>query len=388
MIRKPFGERPQALLHIMPQLVRRYVNGILGAIFFVMIGACGGASDDFIAVTDPSILLKAVRLREHAYNLATNAPYDTVQLFATAVLADGAPAPGVFRYSVSDTIALAVDSTGLLRARQAVTGWVRVAMTYHGLTRTDSLHVSVVDGPPVLLNRIALTPLPGDSVFLSRQYPEAIQNVAEQQALALHAFDVNDVEVSTLPVMSYASSDTTVARFNNIGLRQVVGVREGTTWLYASAVVYGRVLRDSLRYRVGALLFQTVFFQRTVDLRDGVLTSKVVMQPDSLDVVVGTDVNFNAQSLCFDAKGAFTFIDPFDITFDDPTAAHASARIMADPVSFVFFDRVGGSGNMTGFQCDYVHDPIKQGSEVRLFTTPGKYPFHTSLGHNGVIVVR
>lgn len=213
-----------------------------------VVSACGIDREGFTPAIGADQLLSKVKLEFNAYNLATDAPYNTVQLRVTGISGTGEIIDGPVTYSVANSSLIEVSSSGLLKALAPTPGTlVRVSMTYNGLTRTDSAFVAIIEGTPVVFPaRVALEVPEGDSAKSA-----AGGHMINTKSIRLVRADSSGGNMSALRV-AISSRDTLVARVTQASSNvTVTPVRPGRTTLYVSTYAYGMALQDSLSFLSG-----------------------------------------------------------------------------------------------------------------------------------------
>lgn len=194
---------------------------------------------------DSHTFFQTLYVQEHAVNLTTAAPYDTVQLHVVARFGDGQAIPDQVQYTPSDST-ITVDPSGLVHAHFVTTddASIGVSVTYGGLTRHDVVYVRVRD---------TATHVTGVAIQLPNGAPSRIPIVdtfATRGALALTAGALGTGNVPAPDVVvKLESSDTVVATVDQTGL--VTAVSPGRTVVRVSTVANGRRWVDSLALTVG-----------------------------------------------------------------------------------------------------------------------------------------
>jgi plastocyanin len=331
--------------------------------------ACENAPDRFGTALDTHHFYATLTFTEHAINMATDAPYDTLHIHVQAVMQDGSPVPGTVIYSTKDTTKIRISSTGLLTAIAPTDKAVILAsLTYNGVTRTDSAVVSVVDGPPTFLETLSLQPAPGDSAKCSVQPCSA--TLTKNLELIRHDSEGNDIPALAVTVWS---SDTLLAKITQSESQAVVTpVAPGRVMLHVATNAYGVVKQDSLSFVVGWPL--VMFASTYARTQTGTRNTLLYFFPDTITVGVGGCVMWqNSDS-----------IHTVDVTFDNPSAAAAPTG------AFGYCDFYGGAhpgeGNITAWH----EEPGEyfSGFAGRSFPQPGRYPFHSEVnGTSGVVIV-
>lgn len=335
--------------------------------------ACGIEQDGFGTEKSPRQFFARLDVDHHAVNLAMTSPYNTVQLQVVAEMGDGSAAPGTPTFTVQDSAAVSVSATGLLTAIEPIEKTVvRISMTLDGVTRTDSVAVSVIAGsPPSLLNELAIVPQPNDSAKV---------NVGGNlgggsKTLTLLRLNTDRDTLSSV-LVSLRSSDSLTAVMSLSGNDiYVTAKRPGHAMLYVSTYAYGVEKRDSLPFTVGWPL--GVFVSTWDRIATGTNVSILDFNPRSLTVGVGACVIWwNGE---VDGRA-------IDIVFDDPSVA-SEADGMCATLSVLpaapgnipaFAPTLGPSGNPE-FGTQFAS---------RMFLKPGKHHYRSTLyGTEGVIHV-
>jgi hypothetical protein len=332
--------------------------------------ACSSEKADFTPSLDAHSFYATLAFTNHAINLATAAPYDTMQLHVRAEMQDGTPVPGTVVYSTSDD-AVEISTDGLLTALHATTRTViRASLTHNGLTRTDSAVVSVLNGSPVsLLKRLAIEPAPGDSAKMASQL--SIDFGQSNKNLNLVRNDSLGNDMPNLLVAVH-SSDTTVAKVSQSGGHVVVkALQPGRVTLSVSTYAYGTTKQDSLPFVAGWPLSAALnVYARTVT---GSKNTILDFFPGTYTVGVGACVVW----------GNADTAQSIDVVFDDPSAVTAPTGLCA----LVYSGADAGAGNIPAFH-EKQPGQILTGFAGRSFLQAGRYPYHSDIyGTSGVIVV-
>ena len=331
----------------------------------------------------PSAAYWALQLNHRAVMLALPAPYDTVQLQATALTAFGTPLAGggvggtAVTYTVNDST-LQVSATGLVTARYSTQGRsvpVVASLTVQGVTLTDTAIVQVTDtAPRYPLATFSIQANPTDADALPRDTLPVDWNGNKQTGSTLlpvyitttHGDSVctvlNTYGPSCPIVVAWRSSNPTVALFYQGGL---IPRTLGQTTIYATTDAYGVVMQDSLVLTIGYPAGQIpLTVQEIIPL--GSPTPVYRFVPSTLRIGVGATVHMIA----------FSATDSMDLVFEDPTA-----------VSGAFG---GPSGNVPPITTTTVEPGgFFAGIALRRFNVAGTYPYHSvKLGISGEIIVQ
>jgi hypothetical protein len=333
--------------------------------------ACSGEPESFTTALDTHHFYETLTFTNHAINIATAAPYDTMQLHVVAAMQDGTPVPGTIVYSTTDTT-IAVSPAGLLTALHPTTkAVVHASLTYNGVTRSDSAIVVVVSGSPALLKTLSLHLLPGDSAKMAY----LTSNIGTStKMLALDRLDSAGDNLSALAV-SLSVSDTALATIVQSGNQaQVTAKAPGRVMLYVSTNAYGVVKRDSLSFVIGWALgvLEGVYARTQTGMRNTVLD----FFPSRIVVGVGA-------SICWQ-NGDTTHT--IDVTFDDPSNVAPPTGLCA-----LLSQRHLGTGNIPAWKTEHTIGGTVDAFSTyagRSFPRAGVYPFHSEVnGSSGVIVV-
>ncbi len=333
----------------------------LGATSTMFALACGA---DYVTVPQPSgsgRLFASLVLDHHAIALSTSAPFNSIQLTAAALNAQGEPLEGAGHatFSLSDTGSVSITPEGMLTAKAPATGVQVIAtLTDGNLTHKDTAYVNVNDvaTPPVLAS-FSIQPLPGDSAKTAALDAFGLFGL---KPLLPQAADASGTPIDGLPVF-FATADPTVATVDPVaGI--VTGVRPGTVKIRATTTAYGVTMSDSLVLTITPPLIGLVAAQPRTPV--GSSTPVLEWAPGTIEVSAGGTVLFFTQSTDKD----------IDVVFDDPSNVVES------------FLAPAGGGDIPPFRAV----PDQGGAFVaRAFPVPGSYNYHsTTFDTHGTIVVR
>jgi hypothetical protein len=346
--------------------------GALAICGVASLAACGSDTQGLDPSIQASHLLAAVHLEYNAYNLATDAPYDTVQLHLAGVSGTGASMDEPVTYSVANPAAVEISATGLLHALLPVTNTiVRASMTKNGITLTDSAYVTVISGSPTQrLAQIALQLNPGDSAKIA-----AGGLGLRAKSLRLIRADANGVNMPTLTV-TLTSSDQSVAKIVQSGNNASVTPqqRPGQIMLAVSTYAYGVGLRDSLSFLVGWPIGAYISVYSA--FRTGTTQSYLNFNPGQLTVGMGACVIwYNPQTTAV------------SLVFDDTTGVRAPAPGLC--ASYSTSDPNGGNVAAFGTQYDANGALVYLSNyRARSFPVAGVYTYRSPTdGTSGTIVV-
>lgn len=349
--------------------------------------ACSSPDVSYLASPDPALAYRALTLQAHAITMSIVAPYDTLQLVATArsglgtPLAD-APAPTF----VTTDSSVRVSTTGLLTARAVRSNVLVIAsLTYQGIRLADTAIITVTNvTTPQRVARLVLQPKPGDdTTYPVPTFGSFVYGVSGTKVLDVEAQDISGMSISgalvalstsvpvevTFPGSPFGPSSVTTATtsgFVNLTFSQATSL-VGSITLRADATIYGATMRDSLVLT----LLDPILAVIRVDTQARAANTQVVhtVSP-SVPVTIST--------------GGFVWwwnnvSDSLDIEFDDSTMAAADVRAFNS-----------GGGNIPPFTgCS--GGPLNQCLNIqsRQFLRPGSVRFHSvKTGVSGTIIVR
>lgn len=322
-----------------------------------------GCGTDYVTVPQPTgsgRLFASLVLDHHAIALSMNAPFNTIQLTAAAINAQGQPLDGAGHatFSLSDTGSVSITPDGMLTATAPATGVQVIAtLTDGNLTHKDTAYVNVNDvAPPPVLASFSIQPLPGDSAKTAAL--DVFGMFGLKQILPQSA-DAGGTPIDGLPVF-FSTADPTVATVDPVsGI--VTGVRPGTVKIRATTTAYGVTMNDSLVLTITPPLIGLVAALPFTP--EGSTTSVLRWEPGTIEVSAGATVLFFTQTPNRD----------IDVVFDDP------ANVAESPLA------PSGSGDIPLFSA-----PDENGIFVaRAFPVPGSYNYHsTTFDTQGTIIVR
>jgi len=340
-------------------------------------------------ITDPAQLFMALTIDHPAVNLSTAAGYNTLQLTATPRNALGEPMSGlsapVFHLDRdADSTTVTVTPTGLVTARAQTGDPVLVVAelrTGDNVRRVDTTFVTVTTNPtPPVLTTFSIDPVPPDSAIWAirerraeRQVPifwvffsGIIRNIKVLQAggaLVLpQALDATDTPIVGLTV-EYTSLDPTIATVDR-RTGEAKPLRPGPVRIVARTTAYGVTKVDTATFMVTWSFDQAISYNSNGEL----VPSEVKIAPYGL-------------VFWFNDGGA----GDVDVTFDDPANVAKPFAGLCDFLTGRFGPGPCGAGN---FLLPVIPDLFDL-SEVRVrqFPVPGDYPYHTSTGATGRIIV-
>jgi hypothetical protein len=262
-------------------------------------------------VTDP---YGSLQLETRSIVMSLAAPYDTLQLHATAYSLHGRPITtlGAPTYKVSDT-SIVVSATGLVTAKTRTSNsYVVVALrdSVQNVTRSDTAFITVTNetAPPTLAS-LSLHPAAGDSAKLAINDGTLVTT----KSLVITATGTGGGDLSSQVHVRYRSSDTSVATVTP-NQPVVKGFQIGKTVITAATTWYGVTKLSTLTMQIGNPVF---FAFNTHPARSTENPDQFVLHYAPTDFTIGVG-------------GIIAFLPPFsmehqgmkmDVIFDDSTAA-------------------------------------------------------------------
>lgn len=347
--------------------MRRIQNVAVAAAVFCL----GCQTADYVAPPSlaPEELPLTLALEQHRVVMSTVAPYNTVQLSAVLLNAEGEPLPDAVVTFVSTDSVLRVTQGGLLTAR-AITekAGVKVSGRYRGILLSDTVFVRITDeASPRHPRTFSIQPVPGDSAkFAASDVVQSKEiNPITRDASGTVIPDVDAYLWSTNPRVASDEGRST----NHYRLTPRL---PGTVMVHASATYYGVSLVDSVLYTIAPPLFAEVDFAERL-------------------LVDGTRVaSFSINTVTLSAGGVIGWFimdldRQLDVIFDDPSAATAGCHTLFGCGGEL--PATGGTGNISAY---VANDTIIFGNaRFRRFNRPGTYTYHsTKTTDTGVIVVQ
>jgi hypothetical protein len=340
--------------------------------------ACGSDTTG-PALVDADHAFWALRLNYHAVNLALAAPYNSVQLTATPLNANGVPLTGVgtVTFAAGDS-AVTVTPTGLVTAQYATASVnalsaVIATLQYQNVTLADTVRIQVTDVAPAPLTTFALRPVDGASTHCNLKVG-ILENCGP---VVVDATDANGDTLAnasgTVLAVAYASSNPLITTVDQFGALQELDT--GRVTVTASTWAYGVAKQDSLHYVISWPRWTLTQIQQF---------TPVESQTSIL--------RFLAPQITIAPGGAVAWINPYDrpmdIVFDDSTAVDSACIYFLCGIL-----RATGSGNVHAFYTDTTYTDTSvfaAGIVVRSFPTVGTYTYHSRLfpESTGVIFVR
>lgn len=353
---------------------RTALIGCLG----IMSGAfgAGGCAPDTNAPqqVSPDSLFWQMDLNAHAVTLALGTPFDTVQLTVTPRNVQGEmlvhlPAP---TFSTSDTL-VSVTSNGLVTAR-AVTPAAGTRVVVHqdsreGVSYTDTVIIRVMPATSVAhVASFAFVRAPGDSAVIR---PGSSVLFSNARTLQVRLLNDAGAALTGMPVYFSSSNPRTAAIGRANGVVDVTDATPGPVTFYASALVYGTILRDSVAFTVGESSVGS--FSSRIRYAKGDTTPQLTFVPSTTTIGVGGVVTWQNETSI-----------PLDVVFDDPTEA---SRFVVSGFFASFFP--SDTGNIAPFTTSSNPAPGMIVGVLRAFLHPGTFHFHSArFGTQGTIIVR
>jgi hypothetical protein len=342
--------------------------------------ACSGADVADPRIPTPADAYWTLALPSRAITMSTVAPYDTLQLTATAYSATGAvltglPAP---TYTTSDS-SVRVSATGLLTARAVRSGVQVIAtLTYDGVRLADTAIINVTDAErPQIPARLVIQPQPGeDATFPIPTFGSFIYFPAGK-TLEMEVEDAGGNNIADA-LVSAATSTPTTATFPTTAINpsgpveidfDQVASLPGPVTIYASATVYGVTVRDSMILTLKEPYLGIVEVDLdTVSATAGNVQTVITRNPAG-------DITISAGGVVWWLN---TMTDSLDIVFDNPSAATED---------FNFLDTGGGDiapfPGCPGFLADCINVASRQ------FLSPGIVKYHSvRMGISGTIIIK
>ncbi len=364
----------------LPRPSSRVLASIL-AFPFASLLACAGDGLNPPSLADERDLYWKLELNHQAVTLSTTAPYDTLTLMATPRNVHGEALTGLpaAKYTSADAERVGVTADGRLVAGVAgAPVWVVSNIIFGNLRHSDSVFVRVVENalPPVLTS-FSIDPEAPDSA------KSAVVVSAPHDTLRVHAADADGVGIPDL-LTSFRTSNPDVAEIHPTrGI--VTGKRVGTVDFYASATLFGVRKTDTLPYRIGMPVFNSV----TVEPPKAGIRSDYAFLPYEVTIGTGGVVTWGQPALPNDT------IADVDVIFGDTDLPNVLA-------ANVFPNAILGLAVFCGLSfpgiIDYCHTPGNFiipatgtpifPSRARVFQAPGVYEYHSTLhGIGGRVVV-
>jgi hypothetical protein len=352
------------ILHLAHCSVPRAV--VIGSLLSgLALGGCGGDSSAPSAPLDASQTFWALEVNYHGVNMATVAPYNTVQLHTVALNPTGDSLPGVGQptYSTSDS-SVSVSPTGLVTAHFATSdkpALVLVSKQYQGITLQDTVIVKVTDTLPQY-------PLATFQFEMRNGVPISALGDGEQPVTIRATTTTGQVvcdSISCPLALHYTSANPTIALFSHDPFtKATLSLRNpGHTFLTASTWYYGTVWSDTLTF--------TVNYRSHAEVQAFIVNNRIMYSaPSSIVLGVGADVTFG----CSATVGCNT---PIDIIFDDPSAADTASSSLFG--GFII-EPPTGSGNIDAFGGDSAtFANLFALARSRRFLKPGRYHYHSTV---------
>lgn len=346
-------------------VINKLSHAFSGA-FVVMLSlsACNMDKAGLNLYGDTGTMVSYVRFEHRAYNLAIDTPYNTVNLDVGAYSIQNKRLDFPITYEVTNHLAMEIDSSGVLHAKGTASGaLIKAYTTVDGVTRRDSVYVTITAGTPARLPvKVAFELNPGDSAKLGEttQY-------ARGKTVKIIRNDDTGGNISTLQVGLWASdlSKAKVAQSGNNAT--ITPYRPGNVTFYISTYAYGRVFLDSLPYLIGWPV--SGYIGAYTRMPSGSRDSIVDFHPKRLTVGTGACVHWAAKSYNY----------PVDVEFEDSAEAKSPVNV---PQCWAFMIDGFVPGNISAWKVlsDGNGGPLT-GSHMRarVFTKPGIYKYRSKL---------
>ncbi len=347
---------------VFTRTLSRSCSVVLIAIF--SFSACNIDTAGLNLYGDIGTMVSYVRFEHRAYNLATDSPYDTVTLDVGAYTIQHKRLDLPIAYEVTNSQAMEIDSSGMLHANGTASGaLIRAYTTVDGVTRSDSVYVTITEGTPATLPvKVAFELNPGDSA----KFGSTIQ-FARGKTVQIIRNDDAGSNMSTLQVglwVSDLSKSTVAQRGNNA---TIMAYRPGKVTFYISTYAYGRAFLDSLPYVIG--LPVSGYIVAYTRMPSGSRDSIVDFHPKRLTVGMGACVHWDRRSVGYLA----------DVEFEDSAEAKSPLNV---PQCSPYMSESLASGNISAFayQLDEFGGPVLgSNTRARVFTKPGIYKYRSKL---------
>ena len=348
----------------------------------------------------------ALRLNQHAINMALTSPSNTLQLTATPVTAAGTPLVGAgsATFTAKDST-VSVSASGVVTAHyQTSLTQVIASLQVKGVTLADTAFIQVKATAPAALSTFSMQPGPGtgDSAKVTIDSEHVYWPVTATNG----AGTVCDSTGCPL-LIAYASSNPARAHLGGIAGNGGVGPRivqfpengnfqfntTGHVYLIAETWAYGDSLRDSVDFTVGLQL-------NIVNILTEPSSGAPVSFSVTPKVVVGVGATLNFWN---------KVPTPLDIVFNDTTGIEADS--VRTPIQTQFFGPLPptGTGNIPAFGGDTVCNEdslvangvdcsipafyqlkwiwLPQDFTARRFTVPGVYQYRSLLGRSATYTI-
>lgn len=387
----------------------RRANVLLLSMMLLYGFGCGDAPTAPTPV-DPAKQAWAIRLDQHAIQMSTVAPYDTITL--TAVVLNGLGAPytepvDVFFTSTDTSIRFQSTDRGVhsqltVRMPTRVTGAQVIArVTVDGATFVDTAVVIVDEtAVPPPIDSYILEAVNGGGNVVQPQWSLFPGVLVENPLLRV---TVRGPAARTIIPKAIMSSNTSIVRpgasrraietvinvsDENGMISSTTTIKRGTTTLHASTTWYGVIYHDSL----------------IVDVIDPLYAEfKIIARTPRGSVI--TQPGFDVERLSVAAGAVVRWInkmgEPVAVNFEKPSYALAVPDALNQWSICAF---LGGAtpgqhqgdiepiqlfGSRNSYPDDFSYEvaSICAGFDLRYFQTPGTYRFHTPTGATGVIEV-
>ncbi len=342
---------------------------IICLIAVAIFGGCASPDLATAPMPDPTLYFSDLTVREKAVTLSLIPNLDTVQLHVAAKLGNGSILSERIRFTAGDST-ISVDSTGLVTALFPTTNLsvVRIAVTYNGFTRRDSVQLRVLPTRPTVGMRTVSVSAPSGS---SSTIPVMTRPTAEdpEGQLGYLQLDViaRDRENIAVPsdeiIFSIRSSDSTIAQVDQMGTVTARGI--GKTTIHVVAVANAVYAEDSLTITVGPS--EVAFFHMESPASGSAPFWR--LGGETARIAVGGVVNWISY-----------FPEKVSIVWDDTINIEA---VEARPGSGFGDSGRGNILNLGAKEIDWmnttieeINDYLNNSMKARLFPVAGVYRFH------------
>ncbi len=325
----------------------------------------------------------SLRINYQAVQLSTYEPYNSLQLVAIPLAADGAvfTAEGTSgdmqqftAWSSNDSSKVKVSQSGLITAVEETNDTrIEVRHTIGEVTHVDIVRVVVKD----------LVPLPKLAEFSIRP-TDSLKRAAGYvgwYSFPVIALDTAGQQMSGIPIR-WRSSNVKIAAFYDSNLGMLSAFLPSNVMVSASTWIYGVEKSDSFTLEIG----WPVFWANELSLAEQVVTSigSVVLAPSGLTTEMGPGgrasflnrTGFGPRNVI--GKSPLDGVS-IDVVFDDPSVALPAGNGWIGDTS-------GIGGNIIGLKSDTT--VAAWTPAFRRFIKPGKHFFTVQpLGYRGSIYV-
>lgn len=306
----------------------------LGTVAACTVVACSGADKTTGLTTLSTDPYASLRFNVHTVTMSTVAPYDTLQLSATAYTLSGATAAGLGTptFTTRDTT-LAVSATGLVTARTTTPSegsYVIASLrdTVSNVTRADTVYIVVTDTAPssplatFAIRHLATdsskvgvydnTTSPQDSVFIVATAADGTDLRPTLAPMTAIRFTTSDANTATVTTAELPADGGDHPVDEPVGIVQ--GVQPGKVIIKVATTYYGVTRTDSTEVTIGNPVGATILLAPTTSSVPGGGMIRA-FNPNTVTIGVGGTIVF---------RPAATSPLAWDVVFDDPSAAQPS----------------------------------------------------------------